>query len=104
MNDTLERLVQEYRQSFRQKAEDIQNAWQQAKNGRWRQETVTELISLIHKLAGSSGAYGIQELHDLTKKVNGQLKEIESIRHDEQALEALETELDQLVRYLGTTH
>lgn len=54
---TFEEIKQKYINTFDQKQKDLQNAW----NSR----DIVELHDLLHKLTGSSGSYGFDDLYSL---------------------------------------
>ena len=54
MSDKFEQLKRKYISSFIQKQEDLKGAWED--------QDIERLEGLLHKLTGSSGSYGFNEL------------------------------------------
>ncbi len=79
MNDSFSALMNEYRASFETKAEDIESAVELADNHHWSGASVETLASLAHKLAGSSGAYGFDDIYHQARSVNDCIKHIRTL-------------------------
>lgn len=104
MSDSMEQLVQEYRQTFKAKAKTISKAWELAQSDNWQStNSLMEIAGVIHKLKGSSGAYGFDELFTLTSSVDEKLKRVLADPSDADSLEVMQHELHDLVHYLNTS-
>ncbi len=101
MNDSFNALLKEYRASFEQKARDIESAVAEADKDHWTNSPSLErLASLIHKLTGSSGAYGFGDIHDQARHVNECVKHIRTL---ESPSSASITEIKQATALLIST-
>ncbi len=99
-DDSLESLMAEYRRSFPDKAAAIRTAADAAWQAGWTGDALTELASLVHKLAGSAGAYGYADIHQQAAALNRKLKPLleaasQGIIETEQSL--LREDIDTLV-------
>ena len=98
--DSLESLMAEYRRSFPDKVAAIRTAADTARQAGWTGDALAELASLVHKLAGSAGAYGYADIHQQAAALNRKLKPLmeaasQAISETEQSL--LREEIDALV-------
>jgi len=57
-----ERLVRNYLASLPGKKAGIDACWQQVQASDWHHEEMAKLRLLVHRLAGSAGSYGLEEL------------------------------------------
>ena len=103
-DDSLESLMAEYRRSLPDKATAIRNAADAARQAGWAGDALAELASLVHRLAGSAGAYGYADIHQQAAALNRNLKPLveetasDAMTEREQSL--LQKEIDELVERL----
>ncbi len=74
--EALEALIKQYRQTFPQKIDDIEQALKQSSESGWTPQSIQPLAALIHRLAGSAGAYGFKEIYRLAAAADSQLKKL----------------------------
>ncbi len=74
MTDALVALIQQYRETFPQKIGDLEQALAKAEQTGWQPNALEPLASLIHRLAGSAGAYGFSDIHQQATAADHQLK------------------------------
>ena len=104
MSDSMEKLSQMYRQTFKTKAEVISKFRNLAQSNNWQtSEPIVELADFIHKLKGSSGAYGYNELYSLAISVDKEIKLVLENPSNKESLEQMQRDLDGLVAYLQTS-
>ena len=69
----------------------------------WGPDAIATLAALIHKLAGSSGAYGFQEIHAKALEANTRLKTLSTLEPEpstERRIAEIRENIDQLVSAL----
>lgn len=66
-NLNIEKLVDAYRKSLPDKALAVTDAWHQVEEQDFGVDSLLDLQSLMHKLAGSAGMY---KFHDLSKQAS----------------------------------
>ncbi len=98
----LEALIKQYRQTFPQKINDIEQALKQSSEAGWTTQSIQPLAALIHRLAGSAGAYGFNEIYRLAAAADSQLKKLAtaSTTAESHAVEDLRTTIAELLRAL----
>jgi chemotaxis protein histidine kinase CheA len=70
----LEQLRKEYEQNLPSKIDLIHNQWISLSNGDWNWDQLNDLLSMIHKIAGSGGMYGFSEVSDVACKTESLLQ------------------------------
>jgi len=60
MSDPFTHIKKKYVATFTQKQKDLEIAWEN--------KDIPQVNALLHKLAGSSGGYGFDQLYDLSHK------------------------------------
>ncbi len=73
-DDSIESLMMEYRRSLPDKAAAIRAAADTTQQAGWRGDTLAALALLVHKLAGSAGAYGYDDIHQQASTLDRKLK------------------------------
>ena len=69
-----ERLVRRYLASLPEKREKITACWKEVQSGDWNPDQVDRMKIEIHRLAGSAGSYGLEELGALASRLENSLK------------------------------
>lgn len=57
-----ERLLRRYLDSLPGKRAEIAERWARVRSGDWDEEAIGELKRPVHRLAGSAGSYGLEDL------------------------------------------
>jgi len=69
-----ERLIRNYRASLPGKKAGIDASWTQVKASDWHDDEMAKLRLLVHRLAGSAGSYGFEELGVAASDLDESLK------------------------------
>lgn len=90
-------LTRRFIASLPEKRAEIEAAWKQVRASQWSPESLAQLKNLAHKLAGSTGSYGLEGLGALALGLEVALSSAVSSkqkrRHVEMKLENLIKEL-----------
>ena len=69
----LQQMRDNYKQSLSAKKNELEAAWAQCMQSGWEANAVAKLQSLAHKLGGSAGLYGFNELGEASRALDGGL-------------------------------
>lgn len=82
------RLLRRYLDSFPKKQAELEDHWDQVLASDWGADSLACLRTPVHRLAGSAGSYGLNELgraarqlDTLLKNVSPTLKQRDDIQH-----------------------
>ena len=75
LESKLRRLTHVYAQELPAKLLEIANRWINLKSD-WHQETAKELYREVHSLSGSSGSYGVPELHLQARNLESKISRV----------------------------
>lgn len=67
-------LVRRYVASLPEKSTRIAGLWQQLESGDWNPDALARLQAEIHRLVGSAGVYGLDDLAQLAQALEASLK------------------------------
>ena len=67
-------LLSKYIASLPQKRARMENCWQRLQSSDWRADALAKLKGEAHRLAGSAGSYGLEELGALALNLEESLK------------------------------
>lgn len=82
-----------YLQSLPDKLERIQRAWDAARAQGWSRDSFDHFRTLVHRLAGSAGSYGLDELGQAAKCLDHLLGTIPPDEAPAERVKALKEEL-----------
>lgn len=66
----LQQMRDNYKQSLPHKKAELEASWATCRDGGWQGECVAELKALAHKLGGSAGLYGFDELGEAARALD----------------------------------
>ncbi len=75
LSPKLQQLIESYRASLPGKRDEIAEARQAAEAAGWSGLELRAYYDLVHKLAGSSGSYGLRELSEIARVLDRQLSD-----------------------------
>lgn len=65
----LDELRKEFEQNLPSKINQIREQWLSLKNGNWEMDQLSELLGLVHKIAGSGGVFGFSRVSEVAQKI-----------------------------------
>ena len=68
------RLTQKFLTSLPEKAQQIAECWRRLESGGWPDEAATQLGIYAHRLSGSAGSYGLDDLGETAASLYRALK------------------------------
>ena len=96
----LEYLQQTYRRSLPLKAHQVRELWDKLRFLNWSKDGIALLQSLVHRLAGSGGAYGFPLISERAQALDQMLQSIEHEHLNAAQRDAVEELVDELCRTL----
>ena len=69
-----QQLQRKYIDSLPAKRSRIEEGWKQVQSSSWSDAAVAALKADVHRLAGSAGSYGLQELGDVAARLESTLR------------------------------
>lgn len=98
MTDAFKELLEQYRATFPDKVSELETCVERLTKPEDVNEVIEHLHGLVHKLSGSSGAYGMTELHDVTRLLNERLKAL--MAGERISIESLKGDIERLIAQL----
>ena len=99
----LEQLQEAYRRSLPLKAHQLRELWDKLRFLNWSKDGIALLQSLVHRLAGSGGAYGFPQISDRAQALDQLLQSIDHEHLSANQRERVEELIDDLCRTLSAS-
>lgn len=74
------KLLRRYLDSFTEKQVELENRWDRVQASDWTAESLARLRTPVHRLAGSAGSYGLEELGHAARRLDASLKNVSPTR------------------------
>jgi chemotaxis protein histidine kinase CheA len=71
----LDELMKEFEQNLPSKINQIREQWLALRNGNWELDQLSELLGLVHKIAGSGGIFGFSRISEVAHQIEYLLQE-----------------------------
>lgn len=71
-----ERIREIYVESFPEKVDELRNCWAKINVAKIATKPLQKMRTEVHKIAGSSGSHGFDEIHDLARKIENNILEV----------------------------
>lgn len=98
----LEHIRQVYIDSFPEKIQELNACWARISVVPTDIKPLEDLRMAIHKISGSSGSHGFDDIHLLAKSIEGKL--VEAISNSsiwDEVKQAIENDIQELINLLG---
>ncbi|MBT8058376.1 MAG: Hpt domain-containing protein [Gammaproteobacteria bacterium] len=70
------RLLRRYLDSIPEKKAELERAWEAVQNDAWSADALARFKTPVHRLAGSAGSYGLDELGQAARALDVRLKSL----------------------------
>ena len=100
----LDELRKEFEQNLPSKIDQIREQWLSLRHGNWEMDQLSELLSLVHKIAGSGGVFGFSRVSEVAHKIEDFLQIITRLKKpiNEKGMKTMETYLEELYTAINT--
>lgn len=100
----LDELRKEFKQNLPSKIDQIREQWLSLRNGNWEMDQLSELLGLVHKIAGSGGVFGYSRVSEVAHKIEFLLQKTTRSKKpiNEKEKKTMEAYLEELYTAINT--